>query len=251
MLRNCAVVCFEPGSHALISGASAERRRLLDWGVFHVEHDFSDVSKRYRRALRQRNAALRDGSDAELDAWDEELAQAAGPLTQARSRYLTRFAVRLTGLLAGYLPELGTADVRLRLGWPHATALPTALRESRAADRLRGHTTRGPHRADWLLTFSELPRREQLSRGQEKLCAIACVLAQAELYQQDHGEWPVMILDDLPSELDQAHQESTLQSLKSVDQVFITSTEVPAVLQHGSKEFHQFHVEQGQIRSLL
>jgi DNA replication and repair protein RecF len=113
LLERCAVVCFEPGSHALISGASEERRRFLDWGVFHVEPAFVDIARRYRRALRQRNAALRERSgDPELSIWDGELAAAAIPLSAARTRYMDRFVPILGGLLARYLPELGGTEVR-------------------------------------------------------------------------------------------------------------------------------------------
>jgi DNA replication and repair protein RecF len=252
LLERCAVVCFEPGSHALISGASEERRRFLDWGVFHVEPAFVDVARRYRRALRQRNAALREGSgDAELSVWDGELAAAAIPLTAARSRYLDRFVPILEGLLARYLPELGGSEVRASPGWKTDEDLASVLGEGREVDRQRGHTTRGPHRADWSVKFDHAPRREQLSRGQEKLCAIACMLAQAEVYRLDHGEWPIVILDDLPSELDHEHQDQVLLSLQGASQVFLTCTEVPATLQRTGTGFHRFHVEQGRVQGLL
>jgi DNA replication and repair protein RecF len=250
LLRCCAVVCFEPGSHALISGPAEERRRFLDWGVFHVEQDFADVVRRYRRGLRQRNAVLRDqGSDAELDAWDDELGSAGEALAGARNRYLDRFTPLLEALAQRYLPELGALRLRRRDGWPREVPLRQALREGRIADRERAHSTRGPHRADWLLGFERLPRREHLSRGQEKLCALACTLAQAQLYHDDHSEWPIVILDDLPSELDQAHQALTLASLEAVSQVFISSTDMSPALERAGG--CRFHVEQGRIVALV
>jgi DNA replication and repair protein RecF len=254
MLKHCAVVCFEPGSHALISGGSDERREFLDWGVFHVEHGFADVARRYRRALRQRNAALRTTcSDRELDAWDEELAAAAQPLDALRLSYFQRFTPGLAGILAKYVPELGEARVEISPGWRARAeeGLLRQLRASRSIDRTRGHTTKGPHRSDWSLRFEQAPRREHLSRGQEKLCAIACMLAQAELYREDHREWPIVLLDDLPSELDRHHQEQVVASLQTHAQVFVTSTELPAVLQRPEAAVRQFHVEQGRLRALL
>ncbi len=252
MLAHCAVVCFEPGSHALISGSSDERRRFVDWGVFHVEPTFVDVARRYRRTLRQRNAALRENrSDSELSVWDDELINAATPLSAARDRYLERLAPALHALLAHYLPELGNPEVRASPGWKADQDLLSALRAARDVDRQRSHTTRGPHRADWWLRFANAPRREQLSRGQEKLCAIACMLAQAELYRADHAEWPIVVLDDLPSELDQAHQDQVLTSLRAADQVLLSSTEVPASLARTSSPFRRFHVEQGTTQALL
>jgi DNA replication and repair protein RecF len=252
MLEHCAVVCFEPGSHALISGPSEERRRFVDWGVFHVEPAFVEVARRYRRALRQRNAALRENrGEAELAAWDDELASAAEPLSVARSRYLERLAPVLETLLASYLPELGKAELRASPGWKADQDLLSVLKEAHEVDRQRAHTTRGPHRADWWLRFERAPRREQLSRGQEKLCAIACMLAQAELYRSDHAEWPIMILDDLPSELDQVHQDQVLGSLSQANQVLLSSTEIPASLARTATQFRRFHVEQGQVQALL
>ena len=252
-IEHCAVVCFEPGSHALIAGPSDERRRYLDWGVFHVEHDFPSVARRFRRALKQRNALLRNGaSNAELSAWDAELAPAAMALHTARVRYFGRLVPVLLGRLRILLPDLGEPFLQYLPGWNSERELALALSESHATDRQRGHTTRGPHRADWKLSFELAPRREQLSRGQEKLCAIACMLAQAQLYQADHHEWPIVVLDDLPSELDLAHQRVVVDALTDeATQVFLTSTEVPRCLLDAAVPFHSFHVEQGRVSALL
>jgi DNA replication and repair protein RecF len=252
VLRRCAAVCFEPGSHALISGPSEGRRRLVDWGVFHVEPSFPQVAARYRRALRQRNAALRDrAGDAVLSAWEDELAAAAAPLDAMRQRYLGSFIPRLVALLSAFLPGLGPGTIRVRRGWPVDQPLRQVLSESRGVDRERGHTTRGPHRADWQMSFPGATRREQLSRGQEKLCAIACVLAQAQSLRADRGEWPIIVLDDLASELDDNHQGLALAALDQEAQVFISGTGVPVSLQARRAAFSAFHVEHGQVRALL
>ena len=252
-IEHCAVVCFEPGSHALIAGPSDERRRFLDWGVFHVEPGFSAVSRRFRRALKQRNALLRrDATSLELSAWDEELALAALALHAARMRYFERLTPVLIGRLRSLIPDLGDPAIQYAQGWSSERPLAAALAESHGLDRQRGHTTRGPHRADWKLSFELAPRREQLSRGQEKLCAIACMLAQAELFNADHKEWPIVILDDLPSELDLAHQRVVVEALTTkAAQVFLTSTEVPRSLLDAAVPFQSFHVEQGRVAALL
>lgn len=252
LLIHCAVTCFEPGSHALISGPGELRRRFVDWGVFHVEPDFPAAAHRYRRALRQRNAALRSGvSEAALEPWDLELVAAAARLGDMRSAYLARFQPVVQRLADDYLPELGGSLFRSRSGWPAHLAPFAALNETRAADRQRGHTTRGPHRADWSLVFAKTPHREQLSRGQEKLCAIACLVAQARLYFEDHKDWPIVVLDDLASELDRDHQVLALNSLRDVDQIFISGTDMPAALLACETGISRFHVEQGRSRRLL
>ncbi|MFT3790469.1 MAG: DNA replication/repair protein RecF [Rudaea sp.] len=249
----CAVVCFEPGSHALIAGAADGRRSFLDWGVFHVEHDFAAGMRRYRRALRQRNALLKqEASDEELAIWDEELSQAAEPLGRAREAYMERFGRELVPLLDDYLPELGGVSLRFRPGWNRDMPLGEVLKEVRQRDRALGHTTRGPHRADWGLVFANAPSHEQLSRGQEKLCAIACTLAQVSLYRSIRGENPVIAFDDLCSELDAAHQAVALAALTgSGAQILLTGTEIPSALLERFPAQRLFHVEQGKVRAVL
>ena len=87
LLRLCAVVCFEPGSHALISGSSEYRRSFLDWGLFHVEPNFLQSWRRYQRCLKQRNALLRQEADRGAFApWDRELISAAKEVTEQQLR---------------------------------------------------------------------------------------------------------------------------------------------------------------------
>src|SRR5699024_6253138 len=113
-------------------------------------------------------------------------------------------------ITAVLLPELGDFSLSYRAGWDTSQSLAETLRANRVRDRARGHTTLGIHRGDWRAVFSEAPQREHFSRGQEKLCALACVLAQAKVYADDKGEWPVVCLDDLASELDVAHQQAVV-----------------------------------------
>jgi DNA replication and repair protein RecF len=253
MLKEYAQVCFEPGTHALISGGSEERRRFLDWGVFHVEQSFMVMVRQFRCALRQRNAALKQGgSDAELDGWDAELVGAGQALTDMRSKYFRNYSQALAEVLSNYLPELGDPSAQYAQGWPDGVLLHESLRQVRSLDRARGYSSRGPHRADWSIHFVGAPLREHLSRGQEKLCALACVLAQAKLYANARGEWPVIALDDLSSELDPAHQRVVVAALSaSGAQVLISAIDVPACLRETKAPSHMFHVEHGRARSLL
>lgn len=253
LMRHSAVLCFEPGSHELIAGASEERRRFLDWGVFHVEHDFLANWRRYQRALKQRNALLRSGTgEASLDAWDAELSEAAAPLSAARRRYFDAWSGIATARLAELLGELG--EPRLAFDPGHDTDVPLAdtLRGRRERDLVRGTTSRGPHRADWSVSFAAAPRREHLSRGQEKLCAFACVLAQAYLFERSAGQWPVVCVDDLAAEVDLTHQVLIVDALEATGaQLLVTGTQPAAVLRERAGPAMMFHVEQGRIQPAL
>lgn len=253
LVGECAVVCFEPGSHSLIAGVAEERRRYLDWGVFHVEHKFLSHWRRYQRALKQRNSLLRSGaanSDELFCPWEAELAQSAQWLDDQRRAYLDMLRPQLLARVHRLLPELGEMHLRYRRGWSDDEDLTRQLRDLRGRDLARGHTTVGAHRADWAVTFESAPQREHLSRGQEKLAALACMLAQAEVYAAKLGEWPIVCLDDLASELDQAHQAAVVEQLVGAHaQVLLTGTELPLALRSSSATV--FHVEQGQLTRLL
>lgn len=245
-----AVVSFEPGSHALVTGSADTRRRYLDWGLFHVEPDFLGLWRRYARALKQRNALLkRRAGGSQLDAWDLELAAAGEPLSRERQRYLEALQPHFAALTSAWVPTIGATTLEYHPGWRREELpLADALLLARERDLITGFTSVGPHRADWRIGFAHLAGRESLSRGQAKLTALSALMAQAEHYAQHRGEWPIIALDDLTSELDRAHEARVLDWLRrSGAQVFVTGTEIPATL-HATPGMLLFHVEQGTVR---
>ena len=253
LLAQAAVVCFEPGSHELISGAAEGRRRFLDWGVFHVKHAFLATWRAFHRALRQRNALLRAGCRGDdLEPWDRELARNGAALVAMREQYTARFAPVLAETLAGLLQELGAATFLLDQTWASEEEALEQLAAWREEDLRRGFTTRGPHRADWSIAFEGAPRREHLSRGQEKLCALGCLLAQARVFAASRGEWPIVCIDDLASELDAPHQETLVHTLHAVDaQILVTGTHEPPAISAVISNAARFHVEPGDVLRLL
>ena len=239
------VVTFEPGSHALVSGGGEPRRRFVDWGLFHVEQGFLPVWRRYSRALKQRNALLKSGAGvSQVVAWDHELASAGEELTLRRALYLDRLEERLGPVAAALAPSLGRLSIAFEPGWRRSSlSLADALAVARERDRTLGHTSVGPHRADWRLQLSGKPGGEALSRGQAKLAALSCLFAQAADCAEERGDWPVIALDDLASELDAPHRARVLDFLAATPaQAFITGTDLME-----SEEARLFHVEQGGV----
>lgn len=248
-----AVISFEPGSHALVDGSSEVRRRYLDWGLFHVEHGFMPEWRRYARALKQRNALLRQpGARSQLDAWEHELAQSGELLTQLRDAYVVSLQPHLARLLPELLPDAGAIELTLQPGWKRQElALVDALLLGRERDLALGHTSLGPHRADLRFALRDLPGRDGLSRGQAKQLALALLLAQAMQLADVLGHWPVLQLDDLGSELDRRHQQRVLDVLqRSGAQVLVTGTEPPPAWETMGLPAAMFHVEHGLITPL-
>jgi DNA replication and repair protein RecF len=232
---------LDPEAHQLVSGSPHHRRRFLDWMVFHVEPLFLGAWKRYQQALRQRNAALRTQPRA-LAEWDLALAAAGTELNDLRSSVMASLVEevpdhiqRLTGL---------TVSLELQPGWS-GDDLASSLAASLATDREAGFTHPGPHRADIAIRLEGRRARDRLSRGQEKLVAIAMVLAQLTCLAR-FDRYPALLVDDPAAELDAEHLAGLLETLKELgNQLFITSLNPSGIaLPSGAPTFH---VERGVV----
>ncbi len=248
-----AVISYEPGSQALIAGNAEGRRRFLDWTLFHVEPDFVGQWRRYTRALRQRNQLLKErAGDSLLGAWEIEMADTGERMSVLRANVVARLLPRLLCLVDRFLPELGRSGLSFSPGWKQEQfSLIDSLAQTRDRDRLYGHTGLGPHRADWRVEFQDFDARSMLSRGQTKLLALCCLLAQSELLAEHLGEPAVLCLDDLASELDAPHLARVIEHLVSSGaQALITGTHWPDSVPLASAVVERFHVEHGQVHTL-
>jgi DNA replication and repair protein RecF len=206
------VQVIEPGIHKLIEEGPLRRRRFLDWGVFHVEPSYLQTWQRFHRAIRQRNAALRDASvpDVILDAWDEEVAISGEGVSASRSAYVRAVAPSVQSATTLLLDE--PISITYSRGWPEGESLGAALGQSRERDRRRGSTMVGPQRADLAIRREEGLARKTVSRGQQKLLASALVLGQLRYHSQQHDLRATLLLDDPAAELD-AHRMEKLVAL--------------------------------------
>jgi DNA replication and repair protein RecF len=237
------VQVINPEIHRLVEEGPARRRRWLDWLVFHVEPGFIGHWVRYQRALRQRNAALRTPAQ-DLSAWNQTLSEAGASVDRARASALQRlepFWQALSEELCGRPVKLG-----YQRGWPAEQTLVDALNGSIARDLQFGATGVGPHRADVSLRSEGRAAREILSRGQQKLTAIAMTLAQLELLRAETGLNLTLLLDDPQAELDAQRLQLFLGRVRALDcQLVVTALQLqPQLL--GTVQ-RQFHVEQGRV----
>lgn len=238
------VQVIDPGVHKLLEESAARRRRWMDWAVFHVEHGFVEVWTRYHRALQQRNAALRDDA-TQASAWDPELIQLGESLAESRRRSLEGlqpYWQDTARSLVGREVELTYSQ-----GWARDGTLADALRGSWARDEARGITHAGPHRADVHLRLDGLPAREVASRGQQKLIAVAMILAQLAMLREGFATSPTLLLDDPAAELDSTHLSAFIeQVLRLRCQLVVTALGPDPVM--FSAPDRVFHVEQGRVR---
>lgn len=232
---------LDADGHLLLEGGPKARRRFLDWGVFHVERGFYPVWRRYQRALKQRNTALRQGATARaLAAWNLELAEDGVALDQMRRSYLESLRPSAAASVATILGMDLTLD--LASGWPEGGSLEQALLESYPRDLASGSTRVGPHRADLQIRLDGQPAQSRVSRGQGKALAGALLAGQLAGFNAVTGRRPTLLIDDLPAELDDEHSARLWTALAALDaQVVVTAIRedlVPAALRDASKVFH-------------
>ncbi|MCW8925986.1 MAG: DNA replication/repair protein RecF [Xanthomonadales bacterium] len=246
LTRLLPFVLLEPSSHTLISGPPDGRRKFLDWGVFHVKHGFLDLWRRYNRALKQRNAALRQGDEGVVESLDPQFVELGEQLHAARLQYVDTLQLSLQVRLPAISKTLENMAVLYRKGWS-ADSLAEAIGQSRRRDFEKGATNPGPHKADLHLSLDGAPAKERLSRGEQKAMTAALILSQAHM-MCEMGETPILMLDDLFSEFDPAHLERVLEAgLDLGVQLWLTGTRAtPAITNFGSS-CTMFHVEHGQV----
>lgn len=249
LVRSVPMQILDPHAHRLLEDGPAYRRSFIDWGVFHVEHRFLDTWRRYQRALRQRNSALRAQlDDRAVQSWDEELATAGEALSAMRIEHLQQVA---PGLHRWSERLLGTPDAvyTWSRGWPEDLGLKEVLALQFDQHRRLGSTVQGPHRAELRISLNQARVKGRASRGQQKMLIVAMVLAQAELLAVSGAPIPVLLLDDFGSELAAEFQARLAAALAAYPgQKFITAFEAPAAFRGFEGEL--FHVEHGTIRSL-
>lgn len=239
------VEVIDPEIHRLIEGVPRERRRWLDWGVFHVEHSFLEHWLRFSRALRQRNASLKAGSDPRV--WDGELVAHGEQIAIQRAHWFD--AVKPS--LVQTIHRISGLDVELSYhrGWPAERTLADVISEGLERDELRGSTFSGPQRADVMLKIGGKAARESLSRGQQKLVASAMVLALLGQLREKVGTPPTLLLDDPGAELDLGRLGSLVEAVRELKcQLVVTSLD-PDLRSFGEPD-RVFHVEQGTVQRL-
>ena len=234
---------IDPEVHNLVAGGPELRRRFLDWVAFHVEHDHLETWRRFRRALKQRNAALKARSaPAAIRSWNAEFVELSEALDGSRRRALEIAADSLAEYGLGLLgTELG---FEYQQGWVKDKALDRSLEEGLERDLQLGSTQQGPHRADLKIRYDERQARKLVSRGQQKLLASAMILAATDTAQTALERPLLLLLDDPAAELDAESLSRLLEAVLGLGcQVVATSLEKGALSAPAGSAM--FHVEHG------
>ena len=240
-----------PESHKLLEEGPKARRQFMDWGCFHQNEMFMKHWRQYQKALKQRNHALKKRlPQAQVQLWDEVLVENALKIDEIRQNYIQELAPYLITFCQALMPEIESEVVcQYRQGWPKSTEdLRLLFTSNYIKDSQLGHTQYGSHRADIRFKFNNQEAINTLSRGQQKLFVCALLLAQASLHEKIVNEPVIMLIDDLPAELDKVHRLKLLELLQILKiQHIITSTSAELVPVLSPENTSIWSIQKGQL----
>ncbi len=230
-------VLFAPEDLRIVKDGPAERRRFIDMELSQIRPGYYYALQLYNRALNQRNHLLREiglhpALRDTLDEWDAQLARYGADIMERRRAFIAQISAsaeashhEISGgaerLTAAYQPAIQTEESGAAL----RDTIMRALRMARENDIRRGTSSVGPHRDDLILLLSGMDVRAYGSQGQQRTAALSLKLAELDIMHREIGEWPVLLLDDVMSELDPGRRRQLLRRFEGV-QTIVTCTDM-------------------------
>jgi DNA replication and repair protein RecF len=275
LLGHLNAVLFSPEDVELVAGPAEGRRRYLDITLCQVDRHYLRDLRRYVRLLAQRNALLRQARERpippdQFEYWDAQLTETGAALIERRLRAVSF----LNQQLARIYPQLTSDGGRLRLEYRSTVPLDGLPADSggdqggahgperaaeiarrftghllllRPRERAQGVTLAGPHRDDAAFLVDGVDLRTYGSRGQQRTAALSLKLAEAVMMQELTGERPVLLLDDVMSELDPARREYVQAAIAGHEQVLLTATDLGPFESGFLGQATRWHVREGQV----
>lgn len=229
------VVYFSPDELGLIKDAPSARRRFLDIALSQQSKAYYYTLGKYNKTLSQRNKLLKTGGEvlnSTLDIWDETLAREASTVIEYRRKFVDKLALIAQkihsevsmGEVLGIKYQC-SEDGEDREGL--VKSILDGLKQNRERDIYLGFTSVGPHRDDLLITVNDLEAKKYASQGQQRTAALSLKLSELYLFREEMGEFPILLLDDVLSELDVKRRDKLIEATKEV-QTFLTCTHFTA-----------------------
>jgi DNA replication and repair protein RecF len=240
--KTVPVVLFEPNHLLLLHGGPELRREFMDELLEQLIPGYASLRRQYRRALAQRNALLKqeNARDSQLFAWNLRLSELGGQIAVHRLELVKQMNRRFPALYK----DLSRSKVATKLVYTsncladqYGSDLLHKLEQSQARDYQRGFTGYGPHRDDLVIYMDGKPAEQTASRGETRTLLLALKLIELKLIESVRGSKPLLLLDDVFSELDGSRRKALTEVISDY-QTFITTTDADVVIQHFMDKCH-------------
>ncbi len=242
LAHSLPAVLFEPNHLQLLSGGPEGRRAYLDDLLEQTASGYGTLRRQYRRTLAQRNALLKQGrhGHAQLFPWDVRLSELAGQIVRHRASLVEQMNGKITKLYGDLSHSKSNVTLHYAARWPsdnYETNLLKKLESSAEFDTQRGFTSVGPHREDLDVMFDGHPAAEAASRGEARTLVLGLKIIELQLLEAARDTTPLLLLDDVFSELDGARRRALTSYLRNY-QTFITTTDADVVIQNFTETTH-------------
>jgi len=258
ILENVFMVVFSPEDLKIVKDEPEKRRRFIDRELCQIKPVYYKNLGRYKKILQQRNSLLKEQEINEdlLAVWDENLVEYGSKIIQERSRFIEKLNDISKGISTGitngkemletiYEPNVDKKDSLDEQKY----YFMQALRKNLKNDIIRRNTSVGPHKDDLKLIVEGIDIRRFGSQGQQRTAALSLKLAEIKIIKEETGVSPILLLDDVLSELDQERQKFLIKSMEEI-QLFITTTELDEELQKSLWKGKTFFVENGKVMEM-
>lgn len=241
--KQIPVVLFEPNHLQLLASSPDLRRDYLDGILEQFTPGFATLRVQYRRALAQRNRLLKQGFEtgaSQLFAWNIRLSQLGGQIATHRMNLVTRISEQIQQLYRDISHSDATVSVAYVSGCltdQYSSDMLHKLEQSTKQDFERGFTTYGPHRDDMRLILKGKLLHEAASRGETRTMLLALKTIEMRIVEEARGKKPILLLDDVFSELDGARRKALTEVLQDY-QTFITTTDADVVVEYFLDKSH-------------
>ena len=257
LLHHIYSVAFMVDDIEIITGSPSRRREWLDSVISQLNLNYDNDLSKFEKILSQRNSFLKDLTDKgiyhyssfnaaqreQLAIWDSMYIDAANPLSRCRAEFIQE----LQPYAARYYQEISGSNMNLQVIYQGQEISQAELDENRAKDLGRSYSNLGPHRDDIKFTLNDNDASSYASQGERRTITLALKLAELELHRSKHGEYPILLLDDVLAELDESRQDYLLESISPETQVIITTTHIGKHLEKWSDNAQILEIEEGTI----
>ena len=246
LLGNINIVIFTPDDINILKGGPQNRRKFLDIMISQLKPNYMYNLNLYLKTLEQRNNYLRQIKDEKsdlLDIWDEKLAEYAFNICKYREEFIKKIQNKIEKIHQDITKEKEKIKIEYITECNNKEEFLKILKNRRKLDLIKGYTTKGVHRDDFMIYINNKQIQIYGSQGQHRTAILSLKLSELAIIYDEIGEYPILLLDDFMSELDKSRRESFLENIKNT-QVIITCTEK---LDIENLNFFEYNVKNGKV----
>lgn len=248
LVGNLNLVIFSPDDIIILKQAPSLRRKFLDILISQLKPNYVHILNEYNKVLDQRNAMLKSRNTETIEIWDEQLAKFAEKIFEYRKVYIDKLQEKMSRIHPGLTNEKEKIEIKYKTGFTDRDEFLKKLKYGLQNDIYKGYTHEGIHRDDFEILINDKVLNIYGSQGQHRTAILSLKIAEMEIVKEEIGENPILLLDDVTSELDFERVNSIFNIVRDY-QVFITCTDINSILKFDclTKNIKLYNIENGKV----